>query len=80
MECGCFYCDKCYLDVCNKTINTNYFYYIDSSNIPDQNCFVCQKQMGQSFDLRKKQQLNKIVSNITDPAVLLAKVINAVKF
>jgi hypothetical protein len=36
--------------------------------------------MGQSFDLRKKQQLNKIVSNITDPAVLLAKVINAVKF
>lgn len=36
--------------------------------------------MGQSFDLRKKQQLNKIVSNITDPAVLLTKVINAVKF
>ncbi len=36
--------------------------------------------MGQSFDLRKKQQLNKIASNITDPAILLAKVINAVKF
>ena len=35
--------------------------------------------MGQCFDLRKKQQLNRIISNITEPAALLNKVINAIK-
>jgi hypothetical protein len=35
--------------------------------------------MGQSFDLRKKSQLNRIANNITEPAILLNKVINAIK-
>ena len=35
--------------------------------------------MGQSFDIRKKQQLNRIANNITDPVILLSKVINAIK-
>jgi len=66
VECGCFYCESCHLDsVC--------------SNLVDQLCIVCQRPMGQSFDIRKKQELNKIVSNITEPAMLLNKVINAIK-
>ena len=40
---------------------------------------MCQRPRGQCFDLRKRQELNKITSNITEPAVLLNKVINAIK-
>lgn len=53
--------------------------HTDNANLEDQTCIICQKQMGQCFDLRKKQQLNRIASNITDPAFLLNKVINAIK-
>lgn len=40
---------------------------------------ACQKSMNQCFDLRRKDDLNKIASNITEPIQLLAKVINAIK-
>lgn len=35
--------------------------------------------MKHSYDIRKKQELNKIVENLTDPTHLLARVIHAIK-
>ncbi len=52
---------------------------LDNSNLEDQKCIVCTKQMGQVFDLRNREDLKRISSNLTNPHEVLQKVINAIK-
>eukprot|EP00347_Sterkiella_histriomuscorum_P014570 403360376 len=69
MDCGCFYCETCFNDD-----------YPTGDVEEQQQCSLCQKTQMQSFDLRNKQQVNKISTNLTDPTHLLGKVIHAFKF
>ncbi|TNV81305.1 hypothetical protein FGO68_gene10304 [Halteria grandinella] len=67
VQCGCFYCENCYLDAYN-------------SNLEEQKCISCSKIMGQVFDMRKRDDLKRIASNIQNPHEIMQKVINAIKF
>ena len=83
-DCGCFYCKDCNHDSGKSTpfyiFLTLVVHVLVVSDSEQVSCVACGKKKIKSYDIRDKKQLREIETNITDPALLLNRAVNAIRF